>query len=347
MQNLNITYSSLIRVVVVLLAIIFLYFIRDIILILFLSIILSSALDPWVSWLERRHFPRSFGIIAVYVLLFTVISVMGVLISPAVSSQIKVLAHKLPGYYQQAVGKWNLNIPSLGFADSQNIDTISSTMNSLAGKVIPAARGIFGGGFTVFLVLVLTFYLSVEDRGLKRFFRSILPINYQPYFTRVMNKIQRKMGSWLRGQLFLSLVIFLITATSLFVINFITGAIPYWLVLALIAGILEIIPFLGPFLSGIIAVLLVVGSSPWVAVAVIILYFVVQQLENHILVPKVMQKTVGLNPIVIILVIVIGGRLAGILGALIAIPVAAAAQVFLGDFMGREEAEIPTHLKVP
>ncbi len=335
-SNLNISYSSLIRVIIVILVLIFLYFIRDIILILFLSIVLSSALDPWVSWLERRHFPRSFGIAAVYVLLFTAISVIGVLIAPAVSSQVKVLANKLPGYYQQAVDKWNLNTPSLGAATSQNIDTISSTLNSLAGKVIPAVKGIFGGGFTVFLVLVLTFYLSVEDRGLKRFFRSILPINYQPYFTRVMNKVQRKMGRWLRGQLFLSLVIFLITGASLFVINFITDAIPYWLVLALIAGILEIIPFLGPFLSGVIAVLLVVGSSPWAAVAVIILYFVVQQLENHILVPKVMQKTVGLNPIIIILVIVIGGRLAGIIGALIAIPVAAAAQVFLADVIGEK-----------
>lgn len=339
MQNLNISYSSFFRVVIVLLAIIFLYFIRDIILILFLSIVLSSALDPWVSWLERRHFPRSFGIAAVYVLFFTTVSVIGALIAPAVSTQIKILAKNLPGYYQQVANKWNLNIPSLDVAVSQNVDAISSTLNSLAGKVIPAMKGIFGGGFTIFLVLVLTFYLSVEDRGLKRFFRSILPVNYQPYFTRVMNRIQRKMGYWLRGQLFLSLVIFLITAISLFVINFITGAVPYWIVLALIAGVLEIIPFLGPFLSGVIAVLLVVGNSLWAAVAVIVLYFVVQQLENHILVPKVMQKTVGLNPIVIILVIVIGGRLAGVLGALIAIPVAAAAQVFLVDVMGKEEKD--------
>jgi predicted PurR-regulated permease PerM len=231
------------------------------------------------------------------------------------------------------VERWNFDTGSLGGAAAQNIEGISNALGSLAGNIIPAVRGVLGGGCTIFLILVLAFYLAGEDRGLKRFFRSILPVDYQPYFTRMMNRIQEKMGKWLRGQLLLSLVIFVVTAIALFILHLITGAVPFWLVLALIAGVLEIVPFLGPFIAGTIAVLLVIGSSFWVAVIIIILYLLIQQLENHILVPKIMQKTVGLNPIVIILVIVIGARLAGILGALIAIPVAAVVQVFLSDVM--------------
>jgi len=174
---------------------------------------------------------------------------------------------------------------------------------------------------------------------LKRFIRSILPVNYQPYFTRMMNRIQKKMGSWLRGQLLLSFVIFLITAISLYVLHRITGAVPFWLVLAVIAGVLEVVPFLGPFIAGTIAVVLVLSNSVAIAVFVVLIYVIIQQLENQILVPKIMQKTVGLNPLIIILVIVIGSRLAGVLGAILAIPVAAAAQVFIKDMMNENEEE--------
>ena len=181
--------------------------------------------------------------------------------------------------------------------------------------------------------------MSVEDRGLKRFFRSILPVDYQPYFTRMMNRIQEKMGRWLRGQLLLSAVVFVMTAIAFSILHLFTGEVPFWLVLAIIAGVLELVPFIGPFVAGAVAVLLVIGTSFWTAVIVLIIALLVQQLENNILVPKIMQKTVGLNPIVSILVIVIGARLAGIMGALIAIPLAAAGQCFLRDVMGGDKKD--------
>lgn len=319
-----------------LLALLFVYFIRDIIVILFLSIILAAAFDPWVSWFERRNLPRGFGVLTVYVLLFMMISVIGVLLAPAISAQTKFLANNVPVLLQRFIEQIRGSGLEAVFAQSdQVIQNFSQTFGAVFKGVFPAVRGVFGVSVTFFLVLVLTFYLSVEDRGLKRFFRSILPDQYQPYFTRMMNRVQQKMGMWFRGQMLLSLVIFILTALSLSITHLITDAIPYWLVLALIAGVLEAVPFIGPLIAGAVGVLLVLSSNSLAIAAVVLgIYIVIQQLENQILVPKIMQKTVGLNPIVVILVVIIGYRLAGVLGALIAIPVAAAVQVFVHDVMG-------------
>jgi predicted PurR-regulated permease PerM len=135
-------------------------------------------------------------------------------------------------------------------------------------------------------------------------------------------------------------VIFVVMAISLFILHQITGHVPYWLILAFMAGFLEIVPFVGPFVSGAIAVLLILNVSFWIALIVAVIYLVVQQLESNILVPKVMQKSVGLNPLVAILAVVVGSRLAGIMGAVIAIPIAASLQVFLQDVMpAKKEVE--------
>ncbi len=328
-SSLSISYSSIIRVIVVLIALVFLYLIRDIILILFLSFIIAAALDPWVNWFERRRLPRAVGVFAAYAVFFTILSVIGVLLVPSVTHQFKELSASLPDYYERFVKEINagsLSIPETG----QEITGLAKTLGSFAGNIIPALRSAVGGGFTIFLLLVLTFYLAIEDRSLKRLFRSILPDQYQPYLARMINRIDEKIGLWFRGQLLLSFIIFILTAIGLFIVQ-ITGEVPFWLLLALIAGVLEVIPFLGPGIAGTIAVLLVLPNSFPVAVIVAVLSFVIQQIENNLLVPNIMQKTVGLNPIIVILVIVIGTRLAGVLGALIAIPLTASLMVALKD----------------
>lgn len=343
-SSLSVSYSSIIRVIVVLISLVFLYLIRDIILILFLSFIIAAALDPWVNWFERRRLPRAVGVFAAYAVFFTILSVIGVLLAPAVAHQFKELSASLPGYYERflkEIDAVSLSTPEAG----QEITGLAKTLGSFAGNIIPALRSAIGGGFTIFLLLVLTFYLAIEDRSLKRLLRSILPDQYQPYLTRMINRIDEKIGLWFRGQLLLSFIIFILTAIGLFIVHQITGEVPFWLLLALIAGVLEVIPFLGPGIAGIIAVLLVLPNSFPVAVIVAVLSFVIQQIENNLLVPNIMQKSVGLNPIIVILVIVIGTRLAGVLGALIAIPLTASLMVVLKDI--RSQNPLPSSASAP
>ena len=183
--------------------------------------------------------------------------------------------------------------------------------------------------------MVITFYMTVEEDGLKKFVRSIAPIEYQPYLVQKTNRIQIKMGGWLRGQLILMLIVGTLSFIGLTILG-----VPYALVLAVFAGLAEFVPFLGPIIAAVPAVFFAFSDSPWKAVGVIIFYTVLQQLENQVIVPKVMQKAVGLNPIVVITVMLVGAKVAGLMGILLAVPATTIAWIFIGDlFQHKVEAD--------
>ncbi|MBU4332000.1 AI-2E family transporter, partial [Patescibacteria group bacterium] len=140
--------------------------------------------------------------------------------------------------------------------------------------------------------------------------------------------MQKKIGSWLRGQVILMIIIGILSYIGLLILG-----VRYALLLALFAGLMEIIPYIGPIFGAVPAVFIALTQSPIKGLLVIVLYLIIQQLENNLIVPKIMKRAVGLNPIVVILVILIGGKIAGIVGALIAVPVATAFSVMLKDFL--------------
>ncbi|MEI6597353.1 MAG: AI-2E family transporter, partial [bacterium] len=178
------------------------------------------------------------------------------------------------------------------------------------------------------LVFVLTFYMTVEEQATKRLVRSLVPLKHQPYLTNLMNRMQDKIGLWLRGQLILSLVIFVLVWIGLTILG-----VKYAVVLALLAGVMEIVPYLGPIISAIPAVFIAFTQYPMLAVGVLILYYLIQFAENHILVPQVMRRTVGLNPVITIVALLVGAKIAGILGIALAVPVTTAIGVAVGDFL--------------
>lgn len=148
---------------------------------------------------------------------------------------------------------------------------------------------------------------------------------------KMMIKIEEKLGAWLRGQLFLSIIIGLVSYIGLLIFN-----IPYALPLALLAGVMEIIPVIGPIISAIPAVLIALTISPILALGVAAMYFVIQQLENHLIVPQVMKRAVGLNPLVVILAIAIGSRILGFAGALLAVPLAVVIQIIAAEIIAEK-----------
>jgi len=183
------------------------------------------------------------------------------------------------------------------------------------------------------VILVISFYLTVQEKGVKRFIMSLTPAKHQSYLSSLIERIQRKMGGWLRGQLLLMLIVGILTYIALRLIG-----LKYALVLALIAGILEIVPYIGPIISAIPAVILGFVQSPFLALLVIILYILIQQIESQIIAPQVMRRAVGLNPIITIIAILIGAKLAGILGIILAVPITAALAEFLKDVYQRRES---------
>ncbi|USN53217.1 MAG: AI-2E family transporter [Candidatus Nomurabacteria bacterium] len=335
---LRVTTSGIVKVLVILLFVAALFLIRDVIAIVFISLVFASALDPWVDWLQRKGIPRVLGIIILYTILLGVISLTVVLFVPLVADQVKSFSDKFPTIYNNVINGLNIQNDA---GDQTLLQNIQETLNALnqslvkiTGSIFAGVVNLFGGIFTLFGVLVLTFYMTLEEQGIKKFVQSVAPAHWQPYIIQVINRIQHRLGLWLRGQLILSLIIGVMTFIGLSILG-----VNFAIVLSLIAGITEFIPIAGPFIGAIPAVLVAFTQSPIKALLVIILYIIIQQLENNLIVPKVMQKVTGLNPVVVIVVMLIGAKLAGIVGVILAIPVTIIANAFLEDFLKEKKAE--------
>jgi len=334
----DISLTSLIKVLILFLTVVFLYFIRDIVVILFTTIIISSALDPTIDWLKGKHLPRSLSVIIVYVFVLAVIAGSVSLLVPPIAGEVKELAGKLPDLYQNLQvylsGDSPLYDPMIAEEIQKALSGLGDNLSKITGGIFGTVSDIFGGLFSVVIILTMSFYLVVQENALKKFLRSITPTKHQPYVTSLVNRIQQKIGAWLRAQLILVLAVGVLTFVGLSLLK-----VPYALVLAIFAGLMEVVPYIGPIISVIPAAFLAITvTGSWVMLAgVILVYFVVQQLENHLLVPKVMHKAVGLNPIVVILSLMIGGKLAGFLGVILAVPVATALVIFVKDIIGERE----------
>lgn len=332
-ETINISTSTIFRIVLILLGLFFLYLIRDILIIVFVAIIIAAAINGPVSWLQRKKIPRILGVIFIYLLVFLILALIVTLIFPPLAEQIKGLTNNFPEFMNkvglsvnQLWGKYQIE------GNLQNfLYKISSRLSEATSSFFATIVGIFGGLFSAVMVLVISFYLAVQEKGVKKFLISLTPENHQHYLSDLIDRIQNKIGSWLRGQLLLMFIISCLTFIGLYFLN-----VPYALVLALLAGIFEIIPYVGPIIAAIPAVILAFLASPILALFVILLYVVIQQLENYVIVPQVMKKAVGLNPIVIIVVMLIGAKLAGILGLILSVPLSAALAEFIGDLRKKD-----------
>ena len=342
--TIDISSLTLFKIILIIAALLLVYFIRDAILIIFVSFILASAFTPWLDWMQKHKIPRALGVLIIYLCLFSIIFGAAYLIIPPIVTEINELTKSFPAYYEKLSSNWqSFQTFSESHQWSKNVQSslegIQSSLGLAAGNIFTTIFSFFGGIFSFFIILVLTFYMAIDDQGIKKAIRSILPINYQPYSMHLLNRVQEKIGMWLRGQILLSLIIFAVSWIALSILG-----IKYALVLAVFAGVTEIIPVLGPFIGAVPAVFVAFTQSPLLGIITIVLYLVIQQAENYFLVPKVMQRAVGLNPIVIIIAMMIGAKLAGILGVLLAIPVATAIGVIIGDIfkakMQKEEKSL-------
>lgn len=298
----------------------FLFLIRDIVALIFIVLILVSTFSPVVrSW--QKAIGRLASILLLIIAIVAILAGIFYIIIPPLVSQIAELANSLPEYIAttnfDGLRKYTPEIKN-------GLESLSSNIGSVTTNIYAFTAGLIGGVFTLLMIFVLTFYILLEEDEVKKFICSIFAPQHKDAAVGVINKITSKIGSWFRGQLLLGMAIFVIDYIGLSIIG-----VPYALVLALIAGILEIIPTVGPIIAGITAALFALTISPWKALFVLIYYFAVQIVENNILVPKIMQKAVGISPAIIIIAILIGAKLMGIVGAILAIPVAATLSVII------------------
>lgn len=301
------------------------YLIKDVILLLFVAIILMSALSPFVEKLMSWKFPKGLAIGLIYLVIILVIgSLLFLIFNPLIeqtSSLTTTLPHTLEKFMPE--GTFNRNL-------------LEQKLTEIFGNALGVTLTIFSNTVAIVSVAVLTFYLLLDKERFENLLAQAF-VNNQPRAKKLIRRMEDMLGSWLRGQAILSLVIGIFSYILLFLLN-----IPFAIPLAILAGILEVVPVIGPIISAVPPIIIAYVSfpSPAVALFVALGYLVIQQLESHIIVPQVMKRAVGLNPLVVILAIAIGGRILGIAGALLAVPITVVGQIIVEEILTSKDSII-------
>lgn len=303
----EISTRTIIFAVATVLILYIIWLIQDLLYSLFIAFILMSALRPIVVGLKRRKIPHTIAVTVVYITFILFIIVLFGIIIPPLTVETVSLIKNLP-----------LIISGLGpdaqrwiqeYSVTQYIPTITNNIFSLAGSI-------FSNILFVISTLFFGFYFLIEEDILKRFFAKFFENGDEHITGRVVVRAEQRMSAWFWGQIALMIIIGLMTFISLNLI----GLGRYSFPLAVLAGLLEAIPNIGPLISAVPALILGLATSPAIGILVVASYFIIQQLENNMIVPLVMKKTVGINPIITLIVLIIGGRLGGFLGIVLSVP---------------------------
>lgn len=300
-----------------------LYLIRDIILLFFISLLIMTILNPLVSRLSKWKVPRGVSVFLVYVLFFGIFGVIVGGIVPPLIEQTASFTKNLPNYLEE-----------LGVAPAvsqQIVGELLARIGSLPEQLLKVGFSVFSNLLNVIAVLVFTFYLLVSRGKLNEQLGAFFGEEKEKKIGAIIDGIEKKLGGWARGQLALMILVGVSTYAGLRLLG-----IPYALPLALLAGVLEIVPYLGPVVAAIPAIIIGLSISPLMGLAATALAFLIQQVENYVFVPKVMEKSVGVSPIIVLLALAIGSKLAGIVGMAISIPVVITVRIFLEQSINRK-----------
>jgi predicted PurR-regulated permease PerM len=325
----NVTVTTLLKILAVVAGVFLVWKAWQILFIIVAALFLASLIQPVADWAHQYHVPRGVTVIFAYIVGFGLLALTITLMVPTLIEQALKLGPIFGARWeslqdvivgvQDVAMKYDL-LPESGFASiqSQAAEAISRLMRTLTG--------IFGGIAAFVIVLVIAFYLVAQDDKAKTLVHDWVTKKHQKFILKLIEELQAQMSKWFVGQATLSLIIGILVYLALTILG-IQGA----LVFALFAGLLEFIPYLGPILSSIPIIFVAFTQSPLHGVLALAALVIIQQLENHVIVPKVMQKAVGLNPLISIISMLVGAKLFGVAGALLAIPFATALMVIITE----------------
>jgi len=322
--------ASIIKVIAIVAGFVFVYLLRDVLMVVFFAIIISSAVAPFADWLESKKIPRILSVLVLYLIVAALGILLLTILIPVTAYELRQLIQILPKLFSDASIALE-NIPSMqGLLDSASQFLQVSSQSSI-GIVI----SVFGGLISFLSIIIISFYFSIMRHGIPSFLRSVLPDRYEGYAIGLWRRSELKVGRWFQGQLLLGLAMGLFVFVGLSLMG-----VKYALLLGILAMVLELVPIAGPVLASIPAIILAFLQSRGLGFAVVIFYIIAQQTENHFLAPVILGKSTGLNPVTVIIALLIGAKLAGILGILLAVPVAVVIVEVLDDMA--EQRRKPT-----
>jgi len=324
----DVSWMTYIRLVIVLAGLWLLWVIKDILFILLLVLIIVAAISPVVNKLSKK-IPRLLAIIFVYLLMVILLGLFSYLIFPPLVTEVKELSKQLPDLALINSPEY-VTLKAVIVSSQEGLVSLAKELTNFSSRIYSTTLGFFGGIITVITVIILSFYLLIEEHGARNFIKQHLPIENRETTVEILRRVVYKIGSWIKAQLWLGLIVGLLNFVGLLIIG-----LPYAISLAIWTAVTELIPYVGPVLGGIptvIVAFLFFPAEPIKWVLIIIWFTAVQQLEAQFLVPKIMQKVIGLSPVIIILSILVGGKIAGLMGVILAIPTAAIISVLIQEY---------------
>lgn len=326
--------------------------ISDILVVFFVAFLLAAAMEPMIDALNKKKVPRGIAVITFYLVALFLFGFIVSYMLPILAQQLSELAVNLGHYLKSlAEGKTSLpisprfqpyvqqflntiNVSDLAGQVENSLNLVADQLFTIGGNIWEVITIVSHGLINSVLVLVLAYFMVVERHAVDNFIFAFIPVRHEGYLAHKITLIQKKIGFWVRGML-----IMMVSMGVLVFIGLTIFGIKYAAVLAIIAGFMELIPVVGPILAWLAAVPIVLNQSGLSILVLTLLYLVVQQFESHILLPIVMKRIVGLNPIIILFALLVGHRFLGVLGAVLSVPVATMISIFVDDFFGRPRSK--------
>ena len=336
--TIEITSGTISRIFLLALLIIFLYLVRHILAIVLFSIVIASAVEPITHWAKRYRIPRVLTVIGIYLVTLGILTTTFYIIVPALFADLLDFVNNFSYTMSAKTAVQTLfgmvpNLPeALSGALTQLFIGLQRSIQSFATGFFQTSAAIFGGVFSLVLVVVISFYLSVQEHGIEKFLQIVTPASYENYILDLWSRSQRKIGRWLQGQILLGVLVGVLVFLGLTILG-----VKYALMLAVLAAIFELIPIFGPIIAAAPAVAIAFLHSPSLALMVVVLYIIIQQFESHLIYPVVVRKIVGVPSILVIISMIVGGTLGGLWGMILAIPIVAVLIEFLNDLAAKKQ----------
>jgi len=284
----------------------FLWQIKTILFSLLIAFIVMSALKPLVNSLVKVGLPRFLSALTVFLFFIILFILVFFLILPPLTNETILLVKNLPHYLNLIFPDQNLNL---------DFNFFSQQLLSFTNSFLQIIKTVFSNVVFFISTLFFSYYLVLEENAIKKILTKFTDEKKALFINELLNKVEKRLGNWFWGELWLMSIVGGLTYVGLILLGM-----PYALPLAVLAGLLEVIPNFGPVVSAIPALIIGLSRSPFLFFANLSLYFIVQQLENNLIVPLVMKKAVNLNPLITLLSLLIGGQIAGVIGVLLAVP---------------------------
>ena len=336
-QLIEISFWTMLKAALLIILLWAIWQLRDIVAVILISIVIASAIEPANHFFARYRIPRILSVVLIYLIAFLLFSTVFYLIIPPLFGDVLDFLTTLPSYIDGLLGPNGplfLILPEAPQALSDFLKnfalSLEKTIPALTEGVFSAGAALFGGALSFVLLIVISFYLSVQEHGIENFLRIITPLEHETYILDLWQRSQRKIGRWLQGQVLLGVLVGVIVFLGLTILN-----VKYAILLAILTALFEVIPVFGPIMSAIPAIAIASIQKPILGLYVLALYVIVQQFENHLIYPLVVRKTIGVPPLLVVLSLVIGGTLGGFYGLVLAVPAAAVLVEFLNDVAAR------------